>query len=45
MLAKNIRRMRVINKEKLVGIMTRRQMYRALYEGHLKNKPAIFARV
>lgn len=36
MLAKNIRRMPVIDQGKLVGVITRCQIYRALYEGHLK---------
>lgn len=36
MLAKNIRRMPVIDQGKLVGVVTRRQIYRTLYEGHLK---------
>lgn len=36
MLAKNIRRMPVIEEGKLVGVVTRRAIYRALYEKHLK---------
>ncbi len=36
MLAKNIRRMPVIEEGKLVGVVTRRAIYRVLYEKHLK---------
>lgn len=36
MLAKNIRRMPVIEEGKLIGIVTRRAIYRTLYEQHLK---------
>lgn len=36
MLAKNIRRMPVIEGGKLVGVVSRRAIYRTLYEQHLK---------
>lgn len=38
MLAKNIRRMPVIEDGKMVGAISRRKIYRALYEQHLKKK-------
>ena len=36
MLAKKVRRLPVVEKGKLVGVVTRSQIYRALYEAHLK---------
>lgn len=36
MLAKNIRRMPVVEEGKVIGVITRRAIYRALYEAHLK---------
>ncbi len=36
MLAKNVRRLPVIHEGVLVGVVTRQQIYRALYETHLK---------
>ena len=37
MLAKNIRRLPVLQAGKVLGVVTRHQVYRALYEGHLKD--------
>ena len=36
MLARNVRRLPVIHEGLVVGVVTRQQIYRALYEGHLK---------